>query len=57
MNNPELGKIITGECGRDAIHVAVIPMIATREMKPGEHTKNGLVDPYLMWPVKPGEPV
>lgn len=30
---------------RDAIHVAVIPMLALCEMRPGERTANGVVTP------------
>lgn len=56
MEVPKLGELISdASAGRDAIHVAVIPMIATRVMKPGEHLSNGIVDPYLKEPVKPGQ--
>ena len=52
---PKLGEVITDDPGRDAVHVAVIPMLAARVMHPGEHLKNGIVDPYLKAPVQPGE--
>ena len=41
--------------GRDAVHVAVIAMVAGRELQPGERLKSGIVDPFLTAPVKPGE--
>ena len=50
-----LGKIITGDAKRDAVHVAVIPCVATREMEPGERLQNGIVDPFLTAPVYPGQ--
>jgi hypothetical protein len=50
-----LGKLAPEGAGRDAVHVAVIPMTATRELRPGEHLANGVVDPYLTEPVQPGQ--
>lgn len=50
-----IGKIIEGDPGRDAIHVAVIPMLAVRPMQPGEHLTNGIVDPFLKSAVQPGQ--
>ena len=50
-----IGKPITEEVGRDAVHIAVIPMVATRLMKPGEHLQNGIVDPFLKEMVPVGE--
>lgn len=40
---------------RDAVHVAVIAVTAMRHMEPGERLQNGIVDPFLLDPVKPGE--
>jgi len=40
--------------GRDAVHVAVIPILALREMRPGERLQNGIVDPFLAAPVPAG---
>lgn len=50
-----IGKPIEGDPGRDAIHVAVIPMLAVKVMQPGEKTTNGVVDPFLAEPVKQGQ--
>lgn len=65
-NVPKLGEIITGEAERDAVHVAVAPLIAASILAPGAHvTKEGsltapgkgigVVDPFLHDSVKPGE--
>lgn len=35
----ELGKLIEGEAERDAVHVAIIPLVAVSNMSPGEHFK------------------
>lgn len=63
-----IGKIITSEYGRDAIHVAVAPMEAAHQLFPGQHvgvvgpgkagicqTTVGIVDPFLRGPVEPGQ--
>jgi hypothetical protein len=50
-----VGRLVEGDPGRDAIHVAVIPMLAVRQMQPGEHLANGIVDPFLKVPVQPGQ--
>ncbi len=55
MTTPNLGQLITGPAARDAIHVAVIPLTATRVLQPGERLTNGVVDPFLTAPVQPGE--
>jgi hypothetical protein len=36
-NAPKLGALITGEAERDAVHVAVVPMLAHRTLTAGEH--------------------
>jgi len=66
----EIGKVITGEQQRDAIHVAVAPVEAADVLLPGQHVSLlegravrvptgqktvGVVDPYLTAPVKAGE--
>ena len=33
----ELGHILVGHYGRDAVHIAVAPVIAAESLKPGEH--------------------
>jgi hypothetical protein len=60
LNNPDkttprVGTIIDASFYRDAIHVAVAPMLATRAMRPGERLVSGIVDPFLQEDVKPGE--
>lgn len=58
-----LGTIIPDGGGRDAIHVAVVPTVATERLAPGQHvgkdgtTNNpvGIVDPFLPGPVFKGE--
>lgn len=55
MSIPTMGELVTGDAGRDAVHVAIIPMTAVREVRPGEHLANGIVDPYLKESVKPGQ--
>ena len=50
-----VGQVNTTEHGRDAIHVAICPAIAIREMRPGEHLENGIVDPFLKDRVQPGQ--
>ena len=64
----KLGKLIEGDCGRDAIHIAVAPMIAAERLSPGQHvgligvdhagrteTPIGIVDPFLQIAVMKGD--
>lgn len=71
MEQPTLGKLAPENACRDAIHIAIAPVIASERLRPGEpigfidatNTENvassdapiGLVDPFLMKPVRPGE--
>ena len=41
MSDPVLGNLVCGDQHRDAIHIAILPVIASEELKPGEHV--GLV--------------
>lgn len=57
-----MGKILEKDMSRDAVHIAVVPVLANEQMHPGEHigllpngyasthpsvNKIGIVDPYL----------
>lgn len=73
MNNtPNLGQLISiTEAQRDAIHIAVAPVIAAHILVPGRHVgfveegntekvgivdeSIGIVDPFLMMSVQPGQ--
>jgi hypothetical protein len=62
-----IGSLITGEAGRDAVHIAIAPVTAPCELAPGEHVDQhgnregpgvvpvGIVDPFLREPVLPGQ--
>jgi hypothetical protein len=59
--HPKLGELIEGEPNRDAIHIAVAPVVAGERLDPGEHVcltpsgvavlaqgkSIGVVDPFL----------
>ena len=52
----KLGQLVTDPtAGRDAVHVAVIPMLAVATLQPGQRLANGIVDPFLAEPVRPGQ--
>lgn len=70
MEDLKIGQLIEGNKQRDAIHVAVVPVIATDRLEPGEHISIhenykaqyesrsgdiGIVDPFLKKAVYPGE--
>ena len=63
-----LGKLITTQRGRDAVHVAVIPVTAAQTLMPGSHvglwedgrvgdSENpvGIIDPFLKEAVRQGQ--
>jgi hypothetical protein len=68
-NEPEIGKLIEDNPKRDAIHIAVAPVIAAHRLTPGvkvglnefkqasSRSGNpiGVVDPYLSRPVEKGQ--
>lgn len=59
----KLGRLCNALSGRDAIHIAIAPVVAKVEMRPGDHAgvdgtqENpvGIVDPFLDATVEPGE--
>jgi len=67
MSETNLGQLITGNPGRDAIHIAVAPAVAGEALEAGEHVRLengiafassdsiGIVDPFLKARVKQGE--
>jgi hypothetical protein len=70
MHDLGIGKLITGDAQRDAIHVAVAPVVASELLKPrdpigfigtdGETVGKtlkfiGIVDPFLVGNIHPGE--
>jgi hypothetical protein len=62
-----IGKLLTPQARRDAIHIAVAPVVAFDYLKPGQpvglvegkatsaNKKVGVVDPFLTEVVKPGQ--
>lgn len=71
MNEIRLGKLIEGEAARDAVHVAIAPVVADCVLLPGNRVgllpgttdratiattdPIGIVDPFLADVVKPGQ--
>lgn len=67
MENLKLGQIINAPQQRDAIHIAVAPVVAAERLNPGEHVSIGengasldgkpigIVDPYLKQAVLKGQ--
>lgn len=67
MSHPTLGSILSDDAQRDAVHVAIYPVIAAVNLSPGTHVQLvegraapgpnpiGIVDPFLKGRVKAGE--
>lgn len=68
MSDVHLGHLAPKTAGRDATHVAVVPVIAAADMAPGTHCEVhsdgtagpgenpiGIVDPFLAVAIKTGE--
>lgn len=63
MSKINLGELAPPDAQRDAIHVAVVPMTASRRLSPGEHiaadggSENpiGVVDPFIRKAVMSGD--
>ena len=62
MDALDLGGPPKPEHQRDAIHIAVVPAIATEVLQPGQHvgyrgsmTLIGIVDPFRVGAIQPGE--
>lgn len=68
MSDIKLGQFITGDADRDAIHIAIAPMVAETDLEPGAYVgvfQNGnaglhpvpigIVDPFLRRTVRAGE--
>lgn len=66
-NLDTIGKLLTGKEGRDAVHVAIVPVIAAIDLQPGQRVgldgdkvspsakHVGIIDPFLKEPVKEGQ--
>jgi hypothetical protein len=65
---PQLGKLIDGDERRDAVHIAVAPVVAAATLTPGQHVglidgsragpcdnPIGVVDPFLKADVQEGQ--
>lgn len=50
-----VGTILEADPGRDAVHIALLPVIAPNVLRPGARLLNGIVDPFLTRDVQPGE--
>ena len=68
QTQPQLGQFPNEDDRRDAIHIAIAPVVAGEDLQPGEHvglspdkkfvkTENsiGIVDPFLKETVKAGQ--
>lgn len=64
QTTPTVGKLLTGTEGRDAIHFALAPVVASEILRPGQEVGRngsiegpmlGIVDPFLKQDVLPGQ--
>ncbi len=67
IEQPTLGQLLSGNERRDAVHVAIAPVQAGTELRPGQRIgllegkayanaeTIGIVDPFLVFPVPKGE--
>ena len=71
QNVPNLGQLANEDSKRDAVHIAVAPLIAGDDLLPGHHVTvqdgiayriyassdkpHGVVDPFLVEPVRKGQ--
>lgn len=68
FESPKVGQLVEGEAFRDAIHVAVAPVVAACRLERGAHVglgpdgraapssqPIGIVDPFLEEDVQPGQ--
>lgn len=68
MSDPTLGNLADETAERDAVHVAIAPVVAAEHLQPGQHVRLGadgratvngehigIVDPFLRNPVTPGQ--
>lgn len=68
MSDITFGQLITDKQGRDAVHIAIAPVVAAETLEPGQHIgfvddgkvgnckePIGIVDPFLKQDVLPGE--
>lgn len=69
-STPTLGKLIMGNQLRDAVHIAIVPVVATQYLEPAQNigfkyndiihvgevdNPIGIVDPFLTEAIRPGE--
>jgi uncharacterized protein (TIGR02996 family) len=51
----KLGEAPPQGAGRDAVHVAVIPMIALQDLTPGQRLRGGVADPFRQGVIAKGD--
>lgn len=50
-----LGQPPAADAKRDAVHIAVIPQVATRTLLAGVRVEHGIVDPFGATRISPGD--